>query len=163
VTSTAERYAREVGGYVSVEEVTLERMRWAVTEYATDEFLSCLERAELESYADQMMARMVYHLRGEVLAEKLMEETIPVHFAKLVYLEFPTSPWQFFKQRHPRIVPYWFRRRWPVKTTWHEREVRETRKVRLKQFAMFPASPIRTPEKLRGPVVIRREEASVDS
>jgi hypothetical protein len=110
-----------------------------------------------------MMARMVYKLRGEVLAETLVQETIPVTFYQQVWWSIPASPWQFFKQRHPRLFPKWYLRRWPAGIEWQWKDIEETKTVRLKQFAMFPASPIKTPEKLRGPVVIRREEASVDS
>ena len=91
-------------------------------------------------------------LTAVVLGERLAEQKVQVSLANSFY--FPTSPWQFFKQRHPRL--FW---RWPVKEEPHRKEVKRT--VHTVQFATFPASPIKLPEKDRGPIVGRYERTEV--
>jgi hypothetical protein len=155
----AERTAQRVAGNLSTEEMTLHRLKVALTEVVSAEFM---ESCVLDSWQDALCDQFYFHLQGYVYAEKLAEETLPVHFEREVYFAYPSSPWQFFKKRHPRLFPRWFRWRWPVQTKTETRVVKETRRVKTAQFAAFPMSTIRTPEKLRGDKIVRWEMADVD-
>ena len=74
-----------------------------------------VSRGQFEFYTrlDQAMVGTIAHFQGWLLdGHKKDREESDV-------IEFPASPWQFFKQRH---APKWFLSRWPV--VMEERTVR---------------------------------------
>lgn len=112
-----------------------------------------------------------YRLVTAMLEEQLVKKTHTAEvtataFAEVIATATATCPatwWQHLKQDH---FPHWFIRRWPVRTE----EVVESRgasatksntetvSITFEQYAQFPAAAIQTPEKIRGPIVVVRED-----
>lgn len=82
---------------------------------------------------------LVVRLRAEVLGETVRRNE------HVVRTWHPASWWQHWKQEH---APKWWLRRWPV------RQVPTETVVRFSEIATFPYSKIKTPENMRGPVVV---------
>lgn len=101
---------------------------------------------------------LLVQLRGSVLAEKLVEREVEVTFERDVVFDFPSSPWQHLKER---FAPAWLLRRFPVKTSPHLRHVTGTRTASFAQFATFPCTPLRTPEHIRGRLVVPYERVGI--
>lgn len=102
-----------------------------------------------------VVQRMLLDLRANVLAEKLVEKTVNVKLERDVGFWFPSSPWQFLKQRY---APNWFVLRWPVRTEKHSKYVYANRRVTFKQYATFPYSPLRLPAHYQGRQVVAYEQ-----
>lgn len=142
--------------------LVLDRLPYAVSREFAPSFL-----AEMDALPDirtavfeDALGSMVVQLRADILSEKLAEETFTISFKEPVYFFMPTSWWQMLKRDH---FPKWWLRRWPYGEKYITKHARGTRKVSVQQFALFPMSPLRTPEKYRGSHVVRYERASVDS
>lgn len=157
-------YTREQVGLLPLPLGTLlvERLAYAVQREFSPSFLAEMDAApEIRTAVfEDALGSMIVQLRADVLAEKLAEETFTVSFKEPVYFFVPTSWWQMLKRNH---FPRWWLRRWPHKETHITKFARGTREVSVQQFALFPFSPLRTPEKLRGSRVVRYERASVNS
>ncbi len=141
---------------IIADNVVLEKLRVKVSRAVSPEFAASVN-FDIE---DEVWGSLVYSLAGHVLGEQLAEQTVPVRFDETAALYFPRSVWQHWKQAH---APAWYVRRWPVLTERHEKRIARTRYVHTKQYATFPASPIRTPEQFRGPVVVRYETTEVST
>lgn len=152
---------------IELETVNLIPMPFEIREFFSP---AVMQKMRFESYQEQMLDRMVMRLSGEILAEKIAEANIPVQFTKDVHFSYPKNWWNHLKDqwndwfipRRPRWMPIsiglMFVR--PVKMKTVVKTVSERKMVKTQQFALFPMHNIVTPENLRGPVVVRREEVS---
>ena len=137
----------------------LDKIRVRVARAISDEFA---ETVEFHTWRDDLVGEIVWALEGVVLAERLAEKEITVVTKGYATFRFPTSPWQYFKQRH--VTAWWMRwlvRRRPIRLGTSRSEVIRSKRVRLEQFATFPMSPIRTPEKYRGDRIYRCDRVTV--
>lgn len=100
---------------------------------------------------EDFMGDMLIELRAYVLAEKVGEQQVTVTFRHSFVRAFPSSPYQFWKERH---APEWYRRRWPVRYVTDEQYIEEKKVVTMDHFETFPEATIRTPEKFRGGLVV---------
>ncbi len=140
------------------EDVILAKLKARTQRAITSEFL---REAQWDGYFEAMQDEMVVTLTTFVLAEKLAEKLITVQVDGTTPWYFPKSPWHFFRYRHPRFSSLvWTVTRRPIQYIRDDVPFIGSREVKTEQFATFPASPIRTPEKFRGPIVVRYEEAS---
>lgn len=101
--------------------------------------LEVSRQASLSVRPDVLADRLLMQLESYVLAEKLVGDTKTVTGA----IDFPSSPWQFYKQRHAES--WWLRwlvNRRPVRTTAHRYE----RYVTFERYAHYPRSTLRVPE-----------------
>ncbi len=149
----------EVPPDIPTESSVLEGIRVLVAQRITDEFA---ESVSFESWREDTLDAMVWALRGVVLGERLAEKEVTVVTEGIAVFVFPTSPWQFFKQRH--ATSWWMRwlvRRRPVRLDHSRQKVQRAKRVVLEQFATFPMSPLRTPEKYRGSEVVRYDRVTV--
>lgn len=104
--------------------------------------------ARLSVSPDDLTDQLALRLESYVLAEKLVGDTKTV----TGHLSFPSSPWQFFKQRHAGA--WWLRwlvRRRPVALDRHRYE----RDVIFEKYAQYPEATLHTPE-LGRPVIIEQ-------
>jgi hypothetical protein len=109
-------------------------------------------RVEADMFRD-VFDQMVFEVSAYVWAEKLLEQTMVVPFSGASWFDFPSSPWQHFKDRHrAKWWMRWYVHRWPVFVETHRKEYTHRKTVVLEQFAKFPACDIRMPEKY-GPAV----------
>lgn len=153
---------------INFETLTLERMPFQITEYFSPEVLATMK---LDAWQDMVLQRMAYKLTGEILAEKLIEERIPVQFKKDVFFPFPLNWWQHLKDaKNDALIFGWLR--WVprrialhlignVKMKTRIRTVSQRKYVTATQLALFPQHKIMTPPDLRGPVAVRYEQWSV--
>lgn len=110
--------------------------------------------------ANDVAGRLLVSLNGYVLAEKLADEIIVVEGDARSWVYIPDGVWQTFKATHASAWwMCWLIRRQPVLERPIRVEIPWSKRVAVKQFAVFPASPIRTPEHLRGPIIVRHEHA----
>lgn len=127
------------------EKVVLEQMRVAAS---TSVARPVLEQATLNSWVDPLVDSLVARLESYVLADKTVGDSLSV----ALVLTFPTSPWQFFKQRHAESWWLgWLVRRRPVRTERHA----DTRVVTFERYNTYPEATIRVRE-LGRPVVFER-------
>jgi hypothetical protein len=123
--------------YIPIEQVVLERLRYAVTGS-----LGAAAAADLRvsTYPEYLFDGLVYQLTVDVLAEKLVDEVLDGYFP------LPANGWQLFKEQH---MPAWFIKRYPVKTAWR------TCRVEYKKHATYPRANIVLPKDKFGRVVLR--------
>lgn len=144
---------------ITTEEMQLEYIKLGCSRAITREYLYDLEQptagTTVEARYDAMCDTIVVSLIAEVLSEKLAEQEHE-HWVKVTCrgeTRVPASWWQAWKLEH---IEHWYAR-WLRAPVMEVREVRcvGSKKVtlRVEQFAGFPSTPIRTPERLRGPVV----------
>lgn len=135
--------------------LTLEKIPFASRRHLTQEFL---DQVDVRAYQGEILEGLIIELRAYILGEKLAEKEVEINEERSVFFEFPRSPWQHFKKNHRWSWWLgWFVRRWPVQ---HETEIKKVtvrKTVATQQFALFPSSPLRTPEKYRGPEIVRFE------
>lgn len=160
--------AKEPGQEIVLSEpLVLDKLKFAV-EYRVPQ--STLEEtAVLDSFFDEVLGDLVLRLRGYVYAEKLAEQEMQVSFDRGVTFTYPASWWQHLKadwtewvtrvcKGHRRLWRLGWHLTMRYDTAYETKRVSFTRSVRTQQFAVFPESPIRTPEKHRGPIVVRYEQ-----
>lgn len=124
--------------FIDTARVTLEQRKVVAS-------MSVSQQASLHVSPDPIIGDLMLRLESYVLAEKLVGDTKEVSGA----IEFPSSPWQFFKQRH--AGSWWLRWlvvRRPVRLTPH----RWGTAVTFERYAHYPEATLRTPE-LGRPVV----------
>lgn len=150
---------------IPAEEIVLQKLEVMVARAITPEFAASVNFIE---HRDTLLDEMVWELRGHVYAEHLAEQEVVVRTSGVALFRFPSSAWQHVKEslyrwtiRGRHVVPYRIRRWSPIEYETHERLVERSKRVRLDQFATFPAAPIRTPEKYRGDKVVRYERITV--
>lgn len=144
------------------EELLIDRLPVAVQRAFSPAFLedmNGLPEVRLQVF-EEALGDMMVELRAYLLAEKLADETITVSFKEPVHFFMPSSWWQMLKRDH---FPKWWLRRWPHGETYITKHAFGTREVAVQQFAAFPMSPLRMPEKYRGDRVVRVEQARVNS
>ncbi len=151
------------------EETSLQYLKIAASRAISPEFA---ERMRFSEYREIELNRLIWSLSGYVLAEKLAEQRFPVRFEEEVYFESPSGWWQHLKsdwnewlirktKGHYKLWRVCWHLTGNVKTTWTTKKVWAIKEVKTQQFATFPASPIQTPEKIRGPIVVRYETTEV--
>lgn len=102
----------------------------------------------VENNPHDVLGPLMLRLESQVLAEKLVGGT----YTGTGHKDFPTSPWQFFKQRH--ADSWWLRWlvvRRPVNTERHT----ITAKVEVEAHRTYPESTIAIPA-LGRPVVVEQ-------
>lgn len=122
------------------EKVVLERRRLSKTFY-----VSHMMRAEPYLLYDDLAAEMI-RVESEVLAERVVSDTQTVAGT----VEFPESPWQFFKARH--ADSWWLRwlvRRRPVRYAKHLHEAT----VYLTRYATYPSATLLPQDTFGEPVL----------
>jgi hypothetical protein len=145
----------------------LEKIKVAASRQISREFA---ETCTVEMF-ENVLGDITYYVGAYVLAEKLAEETVTVRDAREVHFHAPATWWQHAKEdwnewgtrklkgrrRLWRLLSRVFRLY--VRDRVQTRRVEWRKDVVTKQFATFPASPIKTPPHLRGQHVIRYERA----
>lgn len=128
---------------VSPERIVLDRLRvGAQTSVGRDAVLRVQE-----NYQD-FLGGLMFRLESEVLAERL----VGGKYAGYGHRDFPTSPWQFFKQRH--ADSWWLRWlvvRRPVMTERHTIKA----EVEVEAHRTYPESRIAIPDMGR-PVIVEQ-------
>lgn len=126
--------------------VILDRLKFASQTRISHQVM---QSAKLHAWEDIATRQLVLALEAEVLAEKLVSETIAAK------TKVPASWWQHFKMTNCYIglgndpVMRWFERKWPVKYV--DREV----KVTFTRYAKFPEATIKVPE-LGRPIIFEQ-------
>lgn len=151
------------------ETITLDTVRLWAAQGVTRQLLEDLERptarmtvgVHAEALFDQVTIRLVAEVLSERLAVSEQKHTVKVVCEGTT--QVPTSWWQDWKRQYEGRWFAWPFRNRPVK--WYTRTVRTTGTKRVvlvvEQFAGFPSAPIRTPERIRGPVVQTIERVTV--
>lgn len=132
-------------------EVMLEKIKSRTSRMISRSMLDTFKGAELNVMVDDALEGLIVSLEALVLGEKTGQQSVTVTFRHEFVRAFPSSPWQFAKERW---APAWFRRRFPVDYQYDRQQVEEEHVVSLDHFEMFPAANIRTPEKYSGPLRI---------
>jgi hypothetical protein len=110
--------------------------------------IAVTRQASLRVDPDDLLDQLRVRLESYVMAEKLVGDTKDVSGS----IPFPTSPWQFFKQRHSGS--WWLRwlvTRRPVRVERHRWEA----SVTFERYANYPESTLRVPE-LGRPVIFEQ-------
>lgn len=147
--------------------IALERYR-AVAQRAVSDRLR--EDAVYQETYEQVISALLQTLSAEVLRERVVEKT---HSASVTATATATAtakaastrPMTWWDHWKWECAPYWFRKKWPPRfhsdivtstVTNHARST-EVVSVTFEQYASFPLASIRTPEKVRGPILVRTE------
>lgn len=130
--------------------ITLDRNRHQLEQRKVAVQLALSRDAQMELDEDFLGNKLLARMTSYVLAEQLVGDTKTIHCTK--GYEFPSSPWQFYKQRHASSWWLgWLVARRPVRTEKHYQD--REHEVRFERYATYPESTLRAPE-LGRPVIM---------
>lgn len=115
--------------------LTLERLRVSDRFFVPESLLTSLSVASWEEFLQEELAHRTFQLSAEVLADRLLDETVPVS----CFYETYASWWQHTKAVHFPTFSRWLNRHPRMQTHIVTRDVRITDLVTFPEMPVYPS------------------------